>query len=145
MKPIVNKIQPKINLYYSHYSLQLQLIFIAEPEFMKTMCSSLSDFQELNCYAPLQLVLEGVNNRKTLPAENILQLLDNMADYIDSLNLEAPNTQWLNILAQFDTFFRKLPQVLPNACDMNSSIRIMIHALKMPGLAQYKVNLSNNQ
>ncbi|XP_064622108.1 protein unc-79 homolog isoform X4 [Lineus longissimus] len=120
---------------------------IDEPDFMKTMASALVDFPELNCYSPLQFILEvcssdsdteGVNSKKSLPSENIMLLLENLAAYMDCLTLETPNTLWPNILAHFDAFFRKLPAVLPNPCDMAAVIKIMISVFKIPGLSQFK-------
>ncbi|XP_074643701.1 protein unc-79 homolog [Tubulanus polymorphus] len=109
-----------------------------EPEFFKTIASALVDFTELNAYAPLLLLLEGLNNRKNLPADNIMLLLENLASYMDCITLETPNPQWQTILTHFDAFFRKLVIVLPNPCETSHLMKIMISVFRIPGLQTVK-------
>ncbi|XP_064602074.1 protein unc-79 homolog isoform X2 [Liolophura sinensis] len=108
---------------------------IEDSSFMKTMATALVDFSELNCHAPLLFLLEGLNSKKNLPTEGIVLLLNNVSTYINCITLESNSPVWNNILIQFDIFFRRLVTVLPNPCDMTSSMKIMIAVLKVPGVA----------
>ncbi|CAI9733136.1 QUALITY PROTEIN: unc-79 homolog [Octopus vulgaris] len=111
---------------------------LEDTNFWKTMASALIDFNELTCHTPMQLLLEGLNNKKTLPSENIMLLLSNLATYLNCIPLETSSPLWPNILTQFEIFFRHLPLVLPNPCDTTSILRIMISILKIPGITNVR-------
>ncbi|CAH1792396.1 unnamed protein product [Owenia fusiformis] len=111
---------------------------VEEGMLMKTIANALMDFNELNCYAPLQLLLEGLNAKKTLPSESIMLLLTNLAEYMDCITLESSTPIWANILAHFDSFFRRLPGTLPCPCDMTPVLRIITAVLKIPGITSVK-------
>lgn len=100
------------------------------------------DFNELNPIAPIQLLLETLNNKKSLPVDNLPTILHNIACYLDCLPLEAglgPGaTTWGGLLAQFESFFRRLILLLPSIEDTTSLLRIMISILKVPGIQQTK-------
>ncbi|XP_041355146.1 protein unc-79 homolog isoform X3 [Gigantopelta aegis] len=109
-----------------------------DPHFFKTMATALVDFNELTSHAPLQLVLEGLNQRKTLPHENIMLLLSNISIYLNCITLESSTPMWANILAQFDLFFRRLPTILPNPCDIKEVLKIILSLLKIPAIANVR-------
>ncbi|XP_074099660.1 UNC-79 domain-containing protein isoform X1 [Cotesia typhae] len=111
-------------------------------QFFKSVTQALVDFNELNPIAPIQLLLETLNNKKSLPVENLPTILHNIACYLDCLPLEAglgPGaTTWGGLLAQFESFFRRLILLLPSIENTTSLLRIMISILKVPGIQQTK-------
>ncbi|KAM7375844.1 hypothetical protein PAMP_005611 [Pampus punctatissimus] len=101
--------------------------------FLRTLASSLIDFNELSSVAALNMLLEGLNNKKSLPAGGtMLHCLDNIATFMEALPMDSPSNLWTTICNQFQTFLTKLPSVLPLKCPMDSSLRIIICLLKIP-------------
>ncbi len=84
--------------------------------------------------------LQGINEMKTTTNEQMIKVVNNLATYMDFIALETNSPAWPAILVQFDLFFRRLPGILPNPCDMTSVLKIMIAVLKVPGLTSVKVN-----
>ncbi|XP_032682267.1 protein unc-79 homolog isoform X3 [Odontomachus brunneus] len=111
-------------------------------QFFKSVAQALIDFNELNPIAPLQLLLETLNMKKSLPLERLPIILYNIACYLDCLPLEAglgPGVAtWSGLLAQFDGLFRRLVLMLPSIEDITPLLRIMISILKVPGIQQSK-------
>ncbi|EFN81676.1 Uncharacterized protein KIAA1409 [Harpegnathos saltator] len=111
-------------------------------QFFKSVAQALIDFNELNPIAPLQLLLETLNMKKSLPMERLPTILYNIACYLDCLPLEAglgPGVAtWSGLLAQFDGLFRRLVLMLPAVEDIIPLLRIMISILKVPGIQQSK-------
>ncbi|KAM3871374.1 LOW QUALITY PROTEIN: protein unc-79 homolog [Diretmus argenteus] len=106
---------------------------IKDGSFLRTLASSLIDFNELSSVAALNMLLEGLNNKKSLPAGGtMLHCLDNIATFMESLPMDSPSNLWTTICNQFQTFLTKLPSVLPLKCPLDSSLRIIICLLKIP-------------
>ncbi|XP_018085936.2 protein unc-79 homolog isoform X1 [Xenopus laevis] len=106
---------------------------IKDWSFLRTLANSLMDFSELSSFAALSQLLEGLNNKKNLPAGGaMLRCLDNIATFMEALPMDSPSNLWTTICNQFQTFFTKLPSVLPLKCSLDSSLRIMICLLKIP-------------
>ncbi|XP_026007776.1 protein unc-79 homolog isoform X5 [Astatotilapia calliptera] len=106
---------------------------IKDGSFLRTLASSLIDFNELSSVAALNMLLEGLNNKKNLPAGGtMLHCLDNIATFMEALPMDSPSNLWTTICNQFQTFLTKLPSVLPLKCPMDSSLRIIICLLKIP-------------
>uniref|UniRef100_A0A3P8UI91 Unc-79 homolog, NALCN channel complex subunit n=1 Tax=Cynoglossus semilaevis TaxID=244447 RepID=A0A3P8UI91_CYNSE len=106
---------------------------IKDGSFLRTLASSLIDFNELSSVAALNMLLEGLNNKKSLPAGGtMLHCLDNIATFMEALPMDSPSNLWTTICNQFQTFLTKLPCVLPLKCHMDSSLRIIICLLKIP-------------
>uniref|UniRef100_A0A4W3HGP9 Unc-79 homolog, NALCN channel complex subunit n=1 Tax=Callorhinchus milii TaxID=7868 RepID=A0A4W3HGP9_CALMI len=106
---------------------------IKDGSFLRTLASSLMDFNELSSVAVLNQLLEGLNNKKNLPAGGaMLRCLDNIATYMEALPMDSPSTLWTTICNQLQTFLTKLPCILPLKCCLDSSLRIMICLLKIP-------------
>ncbi|KAK0097709.1 hypothetical protein PV326_014335 [Microctonus aethiopoides] len=111
-------------------------------QFFRSVSQALIDFNELNPIAPLQLLLETLNGKKSLPVDNLPIILHNIACYLDCLPLEAglgpgANT-WSGLLTQFDQFFRRLVLLLNSIDNTTPLIRIMISILRVPGIQQTK-------
>ncbi|KAL2737008.1 protein unc-79 isoform X10 [Vespula squamosa] len=111
-------------------------------QFFKSVAQALVDFNELNPIAPLQLLLETLNAKKSLPVERLPIILHNIACYLDCLPLEAglgPGAAtWSGLLTQFDGLFRRLVLMLSSIEDTLPLLRIMISVLKVPGIQQSK-------
>ncbi|XP_016115504.1 protein unc-79 homolog [Sinocyclocheilus grahami] len=106
---------------------------IKDGSFLRTLALSLIDFNELSSVAALSQLLEGLNNKKTLPAGGtILHCLDNIATFMETLPMDSPSNLWTTISNQFHTFLTKLPAVLPLKCPLDSSLRMIICLLKIP-------------
>ncbi|XP_077477247.1 protein unc-79 homolog isoform X3 [Stigmatopora argus] len=106
---------------------------IKDGSFLRTLASSLIDFNELSSVAALNMLLEGLNNKKSLPAGGtMLHCLDNIATFMEAIPMDSPSNLWTTICNQFQTFLAKLPSVLPLKCPMDSSLRIIICLLKIP-------------
>uniref|UniRef100_A0A8D2AME2 Unc-79 homolog, NALCN channel complex subunit n=1 Tax=Sciurus vulgaris TaxID=55149 RepID=A0A8D2AME2_SCIVU len=109
---------------------------IKDGTFLRTLATSLMDFNELSSIAALSQLLEVglvLNNKKNLPAGGaMIRCLENIATFMEALPMDSPSSLWTTISNQFQTFFAKLPCVLPLKCSLDSSLRIMICLLKIP-------------
>ncbi|XP_060036956.1 protein unc-79 homolog isoform X3 [Erinaceus europaeus] len=106
---------------------------IKDGSFLRTLATSLMDFNELSSVAALSQLLEGLNNKKNLPAGGaMIRCLENIATFMEALPMDSPSSLWTTVSNQFQTFFAKLPCVLPLKCSLDSSLRIMICLLKIP-------------
>ncbi|XP_074183117.1 protein unc-79 homolog isoform X16 [Rhinolophus sinicus] len=106
---------------------------IKDGTFLRTLATSLMDFSELSSVAALSQLLEGLNNKKNLPAGGaMIRCLENIATFMEALPMDSPSSLWTTVSNQFQTFFAKLPSVLPLKCSLDSSLRIMICLLKIP-------------
>jgi hypothetical protein len=121
-------------------------IFVADStrvQFFRSVAQALLDFNELNPIAPLQLLLEGLNSKKSLPGEMLSLVLPNMACYLDCLPLETglgpASTTWSALLTQLEVLFRRLVLLLSTVDDVEPLLRIMVSVLKVPGISAYKV------
>jgi hypothetical protein len=82
---------------------------------------------------------QGVNSNKTLSSEHALLILNNLSTYMNCITLESSAPLWASIISQFDIFFRTLPGLLPNPCDMTAVLKIMIAMLKVSGISNARV------
>ncbi|XP_030645147.1 protein unc-79 homolog [Chanos chanos] len=106
---------------------------IKDGSFLRTLATSLIDFNELSSVAALSQLLEGLNNKRQLPAgSTMLHCLENIASFMEALPMDSPSNLWTTICNQFQTFLTKLPSVLPLKCPLDSSLRIIICLLKIP-------------
>ncbi|ESO85360.1 hypothetical protein LOTGIDRAFT_154853 [Lottia gigantea] len=105
-----------------------------EPIFWKTVAAALVDFNDLTCHAPLQFLLEGLNEKKNLSQDTIMLLLSNISIYLNCVSLESSTAIWPGILCQFEIFFRRLPVLLPAPCDITPVLKIIISILKVPAV-----------
>ncbi|XP_033647940.1 protein unc-79 homolog [Asterias rubens] len=110
---------------------QLFLSRVEDGEFWKTMVVALTDFSELTPTDAISFLLEGLNEKKTLPSLRILIVLMNLAEYMENLPLEG-SSAWSNLVPLFEVFFRKIALALPENCDTNDLCRIMLVLLKSP-------------
>ena len=88
---------------------------------------------------PSLCLIQGVNEMKNITNEQMTNVVKNLATFVDYIAMETSSPAWANILVQFDLFFRRLPGLLPNPCDVTPVLKIMIAVLKIPGLTSVKV------
>ncbi|CAH1121159.1 unnamed protein product [Ceutorhynchus assimilis] len=110
--------------------------------FFKSVIQALIDFNELNPVAPLQLLLETLNFKKTLPTDMMPTILSNMAAYLSCLPLESalgPTTpMWSTVLQQLEIIYRKLLFMLNTLDDVTPLLNIMASIFKLPLITQFK-------
>lgn len=71
-------------------------------------------------YLNFFLFIQGLNNKKTLPAGSaMLHCLENIAAYMEALTMDVPSNLWIAICSHFQTFLTKLPAVLPVKVTLN--------------------------
>ena len=85
--------------------------------------------------------VQGLNVQKETSSLQMMQVVTNLAIYLDYIALETASPSWSNILVQLDIFFRRLPAFLPNQCEIAPVLKIIISTLKIPGLIAVKVRL----
>ncbi|KAJ8981492.1 hypothetical protein NQ317_007018 [Molorchus minor] len=111
-------------------------------QFFKSVIQALIDFNELNPIAPLQLLLEALNSKKTLPVDTLPIILQNMAYYLNCLPLEAPfsssTSLWGTVLQQLEILYRKIIFLLNTMDDITSLLKIIISVFKIPLISQFK-------
>lgn len=95
--------------------------------------------------APLQLLLETLNSKKTLPTDMMPTILANMAVYLSCLPLEnalGPTTpMWGTVLQQLEIIYRKLLFMLSAFEDVTPLLNIMASMFKLPLITQFKVRI----
>lgn len=107
--------------------------------FFKTMASALTDFVELTPAAPLQLLLESLNEQKQLSPAQIAMILPNVACYFECLPpLDLSAQIWSPLFTQLEIFCARLILVLPllngNPAHSNSLLRIMASSNRVSAL-----------
>nr|XP_018900718.1 PREDICTED: protein unc-79 homolog isoform X2 [Bemisia tabaci] len=119
-----------VQMFHTHVSASTR------HHFFRSVAQALHDFNELNPVAPLQLLFESLNSRKSLVSTNLKEVLANVACYLDCLPLEIGLgcAAWSGFLTQLDLLLRKLPTT-PEA---SSLLRIMNSVLKVPGIPASK-------
>jgi len=90
---------------------------------LQALAISLNDFPSFDQMSPIAYLLEDVLGSRTLN-DRVLALLSNMDTYLQFASRE-PTSAWESQLSHFEAFFRKLPSVLPENCDLTPAIRIM--------------------
>ena len=107
------------------YGLFNQL-FVTEcvPKYLLAyIADCLSDFNELSLTDSLDLLLCNLNMRKTLPTENLMTLLNNLAVYMSHIHWDGCAIS-ANLISHFDIFFKKLAPCMPLIHDVWPLFRI---------------------
>ncbi|XP_070377842.1 protein unc-79 homolog isoform X1 [Dermacentor albipictus] len=92
-----------------------------DADFFKVMAAALADFNELNQMQPLMILFEELTERKHVAGEQLLQVLGNVATYLECLAPEGNALLWTAFLPQLDALLRKLLLSLPPAAPPSSS------------------------
>lgn len=113
-------------------------------QFFKSVAQALLDFTDLNPIQPLQLLLESLNSKKTLPVESVPNTAYNMACYLECLQpmdtgFGSASQQWSQLLTAIESFFRRIALSLPQIENVEHLFKLMIGVLKIPGTSGCKV------
>ncbi|OXA59651.1 Protein unc-79 [Folsomia candida] len=104
----------------------------------KSITVSLTDFTELNPVAPLQMLLEALNARKSLIMDTVAHVIENMAVYLECLPLEAASVTWTSVIPLFEAFLRKILPLIQGGTGVVGILRTMACLLRLPGIAAFK-------
>ncbi|XP_063832705.1 protein unc-79 homolog [Ostrinia nubilalis] len=123
----------------------LQIFLQRTPEkqrlmFFKSIAQAFVDFNELYPCGPLQLVVEHLNSKKTLPIDQITIIAGNIAMYLECLAPEAlgPPSACAPLLQQLDALLRSTALQLQQLDDVLPLLRCAIAILKLPAAAMHK-------
>ncbi|KAJ0172402.1 hypothetical protein K1T71_012375 [Dendrolimus kikuchii] len=126
----------------------LQIFLQRTPEkqrlmFFKSIAQAFVDFNELYPCGPLQLVVEHLNSKKTLPIDQITVIAGNIAMYLECLAPEAlgPQSACVALLQQLETLLRSIALHLHQLDDALPLLRAATASLRIPAAAQHKVCL----
>lgn len=90
----------------------------------------------------MQLLLETLNSKKTLPSHNLPTVLENIACYLECLPVEATSSPtsstWGNVLQQLEIIYRKIVFMLNTIDDITALLKIIISIFKVPTISQHK-------
>lgn len=104
------------------------------------VCIRESVFWLFDCTTAVFPNWQGLNERKNLSQDTIMTTLSNLSTYLSCVSLESSVPMWTSILTQFDIFFRRLPIVLPNPCNMEPILTIIATLLKVYVITNVRVS-----
>ncbi|XP_070493923.1 protein unc-79 homolog isoform X3 [Chironomus tepperi] len=117
-----------------------QIFLTQNPEnvrqrFFKCVALALLDFAELHPASPVNLLMESLNNKKTLPLDLPI-IMRNLNEYLLCLQIESLNAPviWTTAIQGIDSLFRRIVFMLPSMDEIESLLSIMVSVFKMPGL-----------
>ncbi|XP_046972206.1 protein unc-79 homolog [Vanessa cardui] len=123
----------------------LQLFLQRTPEkqrqmFFKSVAQAFVDFNELYPCGPLQLLIEHLNSKKTLPIDQMGVIAGNMAMYLECLAPEAlgPLSACSALLAALEALLRAVALQLPQLDDALPLLRVCAAALRVPAATHHK-------
>ncbi|XP_022815729.1 protein unc-79 homolog [Spodoptera litura] len=123
----------------------LQIFLQRTPEkqrqmFFKSIAQAFVDFNELYPCGPLQLVVEHLNSKKTLPVDQMGVIAGNIAMYLECLAPEAlgPLGACAALVAALDALLRGAALLLHQLDDVLPLLRAATAALRVPAAAQHK-------
>ncbi|CAG7837387.1 unnamed protein product [Allacma fusca] len=125
------------------FGVFVQLFQTRFPERVKTdifkaISFALTDFNELNPVAPLQLLFEALNSKKTLLMDTVTPVIENIAIYLECLPLEAASSTWTSVIPLAETFLRKILPFIQPPNGVDGMLRMMSCMLRLPGISAFK-------
>lgn len=72
-----------------------------------------------------------------------MRILNNVSIYIEYLSLESHHSQWLLVIQEFESLFRRLEPQLSKSYDYTCFFVIMSYLLKVPGIGSNKTILES--
>lgn len=107
-------------------------------KYFKSIARALIDFNEMNPTSPIQLLVESLNSKKTLPMETLPVMLRNMGEYLSCIPLDAgiSNLTWSPVVQGIEALFRRLVLILNNLDDPDYLLHIMVGVLKIPSVTK---------
>lgn len=113
------------------------LLEIVRKKFYKSVAISLNDFTELNPTSPVQLLLETLNSKKTLPVDMLPIILRNLSEYLQCLPIDnISGSIWSTAVQGIDSLFRRIVFILPSLDEADNLLHIMTSILKVPQLSK---------
>ncbi|XP_038110172.1 protein unc-79 homolog isoform X9 [Culex quinquefasciatus] len=103
----------------------------------KSVSLSLGDFTELNPTSPVQLLIETLNSKKTLPPDLLPIILRNMSEYLQCVQIDniSPSI-WSTAVQGIDTLFRRILFMISSLDEADNLLQIMTSILKVPQLSK---------
>lgn len=112
-------------------------------KFFKSIAQALIDFGELNPASPVQLLVENLNSKKTLPVDVLPIILRNLSEYLPCVAIDSLGTNaWTATIQGIDTLFRRIILILNSLDEAENLIFIMISLLKVPGISKVTLLMS---
>ncbi|XP_062699699.1 protein unc-79 homolog isoform X2 [Aedes albopictus] len=106
-------------------------------KFYKSVAVSLNDFTELNPTSPVQLLVETLNSKKTLPVDMLPIILRNLSEYLQSIPVDnISGSIWTTAVQGIDSLFRRIVFILPSLDEADNLLHIMTSILKVPQLSK---------
>lgn len=98
------------------------------------------DFNELNPTSPIQLLVESLNSKKTLPLETLPTILRNMSEYLSCIPVDQSSgispVIWSPVVQGIEALFRRLVLVLNSLDDPDYLLHIIVAVLKIPTVSK---------
>lgn len=108
------------------------------------IASSLNDFNELNSISALKHVLSDINLQKTMSMDICMNILNNVAIYMEYLPLETQQSHWTLVIQELEKMFHHMYLYMNKNYDYSCLFLIMTTLLKVVSIASCKVSLQNN-
>ncbi|XP_055534340.1 protein unc-79 homolog isoform X11 [Wyeomyia smithii] len=106
-------------------------------KFFKSVITSLTDFSELNPTSPVQLLVETLNSKKTLPVDTLPVILRNLSEYLQCVSIDSiGGNVWSTAVQGIDSLFRRIVFILPSLDEADNLLHIMTSILKVPQLSK---------
>ncbi|XP_055589112.1 protein unc-79 homolog isoform X2 [Uranotaenia lowii] len=106
-------------------------------KFYKSVAISLNDFTELNPTSPVQLLVETLNTKKTLPVDMLTVILRNLSEYLQCLAIDSiSGSIWSTAIQGLDSLFRRIVFIIPSLDEADNLLHIMNSILKVPQLSK---------
>lgn len=110
-------------------------------KFYKSVAISLNDFTELNPTSPVQMLVETLNSKKTLPVDMLPIILRNLSEYLQSIQVDnISGSVWATAVQGIDSLFRRIVFILPSLDEADNLLHIMTSILKVPQLSKVRLN-----
>jgi protein unc-79 len=99
----------------------------------KSIALALLDFPELNPASPVHLLVETLNNRKSLPVELPI-IMRNLSEYFNCIPVDCLSSApiWTTAVQGIEQLFRRIVFILPTMDEIESLLNIMISVFKIP-------------
>lgn len=105
-------------------------------KYFKSVAKALIDFPELNPSSPIHMLVDTLNQKKTLPLETLSATLRNMGEYLQCVPLDVGIglNSWSLVVQGIETLFRRLVLHLKDVERPDYLLDIMVCVLKVPAV-----------
>lgn len=107
-------------------------------KYFRSVAKALVDFPELNPASPVHMLVDTLNQKKTLPLDTLNTTLRNMGEYLQCVPLDVgigTNT-WSLVVQGIETLFRRLVLHLKDLVRPDYLLDIMVCVLRVPGVSK---------